>query len=213
MPIEFLHTETWRKKMIRLGISRRTTTLLTTSVALLCCIPQEGISFEASKNATELLDASEMCNGDFFLNQILQIENQLEEVDDIFSESKAFLKAFVEEINFRYGSSLTVFQACELAKNNLDLLQISEKDCERILEVMNCYQASCPGERVLNSLKWKLFYKVEKKNGKFEYKIDKGVLIFGLLCLAGVTVAVLNPPSGVAIIESLSSVAPLLITE
>ncbi len=66
-------------------------------------------------------DAEEM-----MLHKIKELEMFFEDVSNPFEEGRKFIQSFVDELNLRYGTQLTIADACVLVRNNFDRFQLPQ---------------------------------------------------------------------------------------
>lgn len=109
------------------GRNQRMASLATTCLYLLCFLPLTGIWSTDSKTTNlvnEILDQTDAKNADLAISKFDKLEETLKDSEDPLVEGRKFLQSFIEEINVRYGFTLTIHDACKLVRENLHALQI-----------------------------------------------------------------------------------------
>lgn len=96
-------------------------------------------SFEHEKSVEEFLNFIESIDSDDdrlddeLEQQFDALAESIDDSEDPLVEARAFLQEFLKELQQRYGVSLTIPQACELAKQNLDMFELSDEEREEFL--------------------------------------------------------------------------------
>ena len=111
---------------------RRLASVATTSLCLLCCMPQPGFCIDLPcPNSKEfvhlLLNHVADNNTDLLVERFDELEGALGVSSNPLKEGREFLQLFIEEINIKYGVNLTMQSACMLVRENLHVLQLSEE--------------------------------------------------------------------------------------
>ncbi len=107
------------------------------------CIPQGGIAHvirhPREDNRTLLLKNLE--NLDEIQDTFDSFRDVIEESEDPIAAGKGILEALVFEINSQHGTSLTVFQICRLAKENMHTLNLDSNAKIVLLEMIQLLEA------------------------------------------------------------------------
>lgn len=109
----------------------RLVSITTVCALVLSSFPVNGFSVagDGEKIAKALVEES----GGLDAKDITARFDCIEASEDPYKESKDFIRAFLAEIELRYGISLTIPEACNLVRNNLHLLGIPEEAKEFLL--------------------------------------------------------------------------------
>lgn len=102
------------------------------------CIDND--AFPPVKSANDLLTKVEFSDMGAVMNQCNEIEKSINVRQDQLAESRKFLQSFINELNVRYGLSLTVHEACQLVKTNLDVLQITPEQKESLMLAIKLFE-------------------------------------------------------------------------
>lgn len=192
--------------MIRLGISRRTTTLLTTSVALLCCIPQEGICHSNSEIAIELVKATDP---DVIAEQISELENNLKNSNDPVADGRAFIRRLIQELNVTQGTTITIQELCGYVRDNLDLFKIPKKEKVEFLEALDLLEEEESPQHFYHAQMWNFPRFIMKLNQMGDWKTY--TIIFAILCVSGLVIAYLCPAAAAGVMSALAAVATAIV--
>lgn len=115
------------------GRCRRLASILILGFCVVFSIHQVGFCSEVEKNEifdqmTNILKPENIKDPESVLAEFDKIEEEFKLSSSPVEEVRVLFRAFVNEINARYGLGLTVSSACELIKNNLSGLQINQED-------------------------------------------------------------------------------------
>ena len=120
----------------------RMASVATTSVCILCCIPQSGIcyagdaSIETQRLASEILNSVEICDVSGVSEQFDKLAEIADASENPLAESQKFLQIFIEELNAQYALNLTIQDACKLIRENIHVLNIPEEIQEIVLSAI-----------------------------------------------------------------------------
>lgn len=123
------------------GRYRRLASIATSTLCILCYIPQQevcvsGIDSESNFLADKILNQGDHNNAEAISRDFDELEEILSLSEDPLAEGLKFLNSLITELNFRYGLSLTVIDACKLVRENLHTLQIPLEAQNAILQTI-----------------------------------------------------------------------------
>ncbi len=194
--------------MIKFGNLKRTASIMSTSVALLCCIPHEGVCADHSELAKNLVNAvgtARTSNSFFLMDQISKIRKQLEKSEDPIHESRNFLQAVIDELNVKNGTSLTLQEICQSGRQWIAAYPLAFSHFLTVLDLLEEKDSLQHRHRVNNwnfmtrSLLW-------SENKIFD------ILLILICCGAGVAIAYYCPDASEAVIAAIGTIATTIIT-
>lgn len=91
---------------------------------------------------------------DVMIGEFDELEVTVEEIEAVIQEVKSFLHAFIDQLNARYMTEITLEQICQFFKENLNMMQISPELRDDLLEAVDLLLEEGPVPKQLNSLSW-----------------------------------------------------------
>lgn len=70
-------------------------------------------------------------------NQLEVLPNSIQMGQDRLTESRKFIESFINDLNTRYGFTLTMLDACQLLKTNIDVFQINTEQKNSLKMAIN----------------------------------------------------------------------------
>lgn len=134
------------RNIFYIGRHKWVVSLKVASICLLGSIPLNGICFEdkelpdSQKIANEILNQVDTQNLDPLFEEFDKLEKIFDASTDPIDEGRQFLRSFINEINTRYGLTLTLRDACKLVRENLNNLNLPEELQKIILNTIELYE-------------------------------------------------------------------------
>lgn len=187
----------------------RTTAIAATALSILCCIPQEAACFVGSGRAIEgmaknFVEQNEIPDDEAFQAQIIELVQFLENSDDPLGEGCELIQTMLDQVNAKYGCSLTFPQILQQVRENIHYVQISEIENELMagLQELEEYTA-----KDVDNKKWnECFYKDRPEKKKHKKWGGKGIIVVLVLSAATVTVCLVQPAAIPAVIQGASAI-------
>jgi len=227
---------------------RKIAHLTATTLCLLCFIPQQGFSTtspiqEIAVNLAKLGDKTVTPNlnfesvaaylqynqeqislNEYLTNSFVNLATLIEESTHAFTNTRLFFQSFINQINAQKETSLTIKEACNQIRQNLDSLPIPTQYREHLLlglDLMN-QQTTIEGPTTAATIYWPWewnWFGLNKKDkthhnhkGSHELRTEKWkVAAFGLFCCAVILVAVFAPTALSVAAPALSMGAQILL--
>ncbi len=143
---------------------------------------------DARQLANKTADQMQSGHPDQLIETFEEFEESLEECEELIAEARAYLEAFIAEMNARYSVQLTLSQVIEIAKQNLDLFEIPEEFREEMLMVFDLI-AGEEGNKANMAWPWQWNWVQGNGNESIFKNYDREVA-FGFLEIASGTVFV-----------------------
>jgi hypothetical protein len=127
-----------------------------TSICILCCIPLDAVCLvtdelpNSPRPASEILNQINAHNPDVLIEEFDRLNDVFDESGESLAEGRKFLQSFIEEVNSRYGLTLTMSEACKLVRENLHTLQVPLETQNIILTTIRSLEAGSdlmPGQK------------------------------------------------------------------
>lgn len=103
-----------------------------------CSTREENLFY--SDSVSDLLNKLECSDSGAVMNHLNAMEQSFQRIPDPSIESQKFLQAFIDALNARYGLRLTILEACQLIKMNLDILQITPEQKNVLLSSIRLFE-------------------------------------------------------------------------
>ena len=108
-------------------------------------LPTQGMCSEchvAVENmARDLLVCVETGAEETVTHKINELEVVFENAPNALEAGRKFIQTFIDELNLRYGTHLTISEACALVRDNFDRLQLSSEQQKDILMALDLYES------------------------------------------------------------------------
>ena len=138
------------------------------SLATICSLCYSPICLAGIEIDNHALLQAEMGQPVGVLEDFDELEDSLQEAENLIAEARAFLHAFIDQLNARYMTQISLQQACQLVKENFASLQIPTEIQSEFLEVIELLgKEEVPSPRQANAMfppwKWNWF-RLNKKD-------------------------------------------------